>query len=331
MLVRTARLTEVFVFLGSLVVTFSATDRAFAEELQPFEWSLDDTTERGSRRGASVELAVGSRGRGTAHELLGGLSVSLPFDQGPANRANRVEAGEPSEIMSARKAKNGSASKAKPTELEELERRREQAPQSASAPRFVEESELAKLVRVSSVDFREACESAARVAGLDVREAKLIELAARARRSAALPDLRLRAARSSTGSVATVPTSYDPLRQTLSDGVTTWLEARATWHLDRAVFASEELRVERLELERRRERERMDARLGELLFGWQSAVFERLDPSVSFRECRAAFVRELQLAAELEYMTRGWFTRWRDRQPPLPSLDCASVAERVER
>jgi hypothetical protein len=192
------------------------------------------------------------------------------------------------------------------------------------------ERELRELVDLTGRDLRDATEAALRAGGRLEDVARLGDLSRRARWSSALPDLRLRVARASSENAALAPTSYDPLRQTSSGGTSTWLEVRATWSLGRALFASEELRLARFVDDHRRADDELARRLATLLFEWQDAVAERLDPSTSFRECRRAHLHELQRAAELDHLTGGWFERFRAQRPALPESDCFAVAERLE-
>src|SRR5690606_41297240 len=69
-----------------------------------------------------------------------------------------------------------------------------------------------------------------RSAKLDEGEARLDALASRARTSALLPELRLRATRAVDESESLSPTEYDPLRRTASGGTSTWFEARSEEH-----------------------------------------------------------------------------------------------------
>ncbi|MBM4358655.1 MAG: hypothetical protein FJ096_11165 [Deltaproteobacteria bacterium] len=328
---------------------------------EPFGTSARMLDERAGGAGAEVGVALGFRGRATSSELLGGLWVAVPFDRMPPPGRRASSAARSIEPVPTRAPGKAKGAEPRPKESRPAaprppapEKPGAEAPWRGAAPvtsdgvkhvsssgpgperapvipRIPDERTLRRLIRIDPEELQHAVDAAASAAGLDARAESLADLARRARRSAALPELRLRAARSATESASTVPTSYDPLRQTFSDGVTLWLEARATWHLDRALFASEELRLLRHDEERRRDRERLEARVEELLFGWQTAVAERLDPSASFRECRAAFVRELHLAEELDRVTRGWFARHRSARPPIPESDCLTVAERVER
>jgi hypothetical protein len=203
------------------------------------------------------------------------------------------------------------------------------APSTAAPgrPSVSAERELAELLRVRGDDVRAAVEAAIRHSNAARDEAKLERLAARARWSSALPELRLRAMRQVNETASATPTSYDPFRQTSSGGISVWLEARATWSLDRALFSEAEIRIARIERDVAEHRARLERRVLDLLFGWQAAVAERLDPSSSFRECRHAVLHEQQLATELDFVTHGWFWRWLRSRPSLPEPDCLAPLE----
>jgi hypothetical protein len=206
------------------------------------------------------------------------------------------------------------------------------APTPPRAPRGepdeAREATVAEWVRVSGVDARAAVDAAERHAALRRDEAHLADMASRARWSAALPNLQLRALRLTSETASLVPTAYDPTRITSTGGVSLWLEARATWALDRALFSEEEVRLERIARDIAADRQRLQRRVLDLLFGWQDAVLARLDPTSSFRECRQASLKEDQLTTELDFVTHGWFTRWRADREPLPAPDCFANAER---
>ena len=151
---------------------------------------------------------------------------------------------------------------------------------------------------------------------------RLDDLAARARYSSALPEVRLRAARRMDESETLSPTAYDPERVTASGGASLWLEARATFRLDRAVFADEEVRIERL---REAQEERADRRRDEvlrLLFAWQRSLLGLARGLPGSEECWSAWVEEQELAAALDAATRGWFASFRRaRLPQTASCD----------
>ena len=144
----------------------------------------------------------------------------------------------------------------------------------------------------------------------------------RARASAALPVLRLRATRTTDESLRLTPTSSDPYRYTQAGGASLALEAQATWNLDRAVFADEELQVEHL----RRLRAQQDARLVEdvlrALFAWQRAVVDAAAPDAPPEERELAELRVIEAEVRLDVMTGGWFS------PRAPALRKNALSRR---
>ena len=153
-------------------------------------------------------------------------------------------------------------------------------------------------------------------------ESRYGSLASRARASAALPVLRLRATRTTDESLRLTPTSSDPYRYTQAGGVSLALEAQATWNLDRAVFADEELQVEHL----RRLRAQQDARLVEdvlrALFAWQRAVVDAAAPDAPPEERELAELRVIEAEVRLDVMTGGWFS------PRAPALRKNALSRR---
>ncbi len=203
----------------------------------------------------------------------------------------------------------------------------------ATAPRLIP--------RIEPRDARAAVAAALKEMKLGSAADRIDQLGSRARWSAALPKLRLRATRLIDESSALSPTSYDADRVTSSGGASLWLEARATWHLDRALFASEEVRLEGLRRQLAASQQRRSAQVLKLLFAWQSAAFVlvNLDPSSTqlsplelTERCGAAWLREQQLAAELDIITGGWFAGWRQQHGALdpPCLRPAPVPEQTD-
>ncbi|HSN98705.1 MAG TPA: hypothetical protein VLS89_10490, partial [Candidatus Nanopelagicales bacterium] len=133
--------------------------------------------------------------------------------------------------------------------------------------------------------------------------------ASRARASALLPELRLRVARELQQEQRVAPTDDDPLRTTASGGASFWLEARATWRLDRVVFSDDEVALERLRRERAEAQRRLMDRVLELLFAWQRAGAREADPGLSPEERVEATLAALEAEATLDVLTGGWFTR----------------------
>jgi hypothetical protein len=142
-------------------------------------------------------------------------------------------------------------------------------------------------------------------------DARIDALASRARTAALLPELRLRASRSVDEGQTLSPTEYDPARVTASGSVSLWLEARATWRLDRLLFADEEVALERAKSQRAEAQAKLIERVLGLLFTWQRAVAREDDAAAPPEEHLAAALKRIEAEVELDILTAGWFTRWR--------------------
>ncbi len=169
-------------------------------------------------------------------------------------------------------------------------------------------------------DARAAITAAQGLSGTAAAGERLDDLASRARWSALLPQVRLRATRLIDESSSLSPTSYDAQRMTASGGTSLWLEARTTWSLDRLVFAQEEVPIERLRGKLRDDHAQTARRVLDLLFRWQRAAYRVIDPLAHPDQCPAAWLAEQQLAAELDVATDGWLTRWRADQGGEPVI-----------
>lgn len=140
-------------------------------------------------------------------------------------------------------------------------------------------------------------------------EERLDSLSTRSRTSASLPELRLRVMRVIDEDEALAPTAYDPGRVTASGGTSTWLEARATWRLDRWVFTREEIAVEKMRMTRARARRAIEHDVLEALGRWQRARWVSLDPETPGDERVVAELEAAAAEAALDVMTDGWFGR----------------------
>jgi len=156
---------------------------------------------------------------------------------------------------------------------------------------------------------RGAVRAACKVAKLDEADARLDSLASRAKTSALLPELRLRATRAIDESESLAPTEYDPSRRTATGSSTTWLEARATFRLDRLVFAEEEIAVERQRMARASERTKLVTKVLELLDTWQRARFTEADPEAKLEAKARASLSAIAAEASLDVLTNGWFSK----------------------
>ena len=154
---------------------------------------------------------------------------------------------------------------------------------------------------------RAVARAALRAAGVEDGHARLDDLASRARKSALLPEARLRATRyvDDRASVDALP---EQSRLVDSSSHTLGLEARLTFRLDRLVFADEEPHLERARLDLETFRARLTSRALELLFRHHRARLALARAMTGAeREERAAEVAEL--TAALDALTAGYFTR----------------------
>ncbi|MDI1477486.1 hypothetical protein [Polyangium sp. y55x31] len=148
-------------------------------------------------------------------------------------------------------------------------------------------------------------------ARLEEHVTRIDRVASRARASALLPELRLRVTRLLDESRALAPTEYDPDRVTVSGGSSLWLEARATFRLDRLVFADEEVALERLREERASARHKLEARVLEVLFTWQRACVERDDETRDPEARTRAALTVMEADGTLDVLTGGFWSRWK--------------------
>lgn len=175
-------------------------------------------------------------------------------------------------------------------------------------------------------DARAAADAAVAAAGHDRESEALDDLAARARWSAVLPQVRLRATRLVDESVSLSPTSYDADRTTSRGGASLWLEARTTWSLDRLLFADDEVRIERIQRQVADDARDLRERVVRDLFRWQRARVRVLDPAISYDACVEHWLDMSELEVSLDVITGGWFSRWRARRG-IVAPACEEVQE----
>lgn len=164
-------------------------------------------------------------------------------------------------------------------------------------------------VRIDARLARGAVAAARQRARVVEADARLGSLASRSRSSAALPELRLRAMRVIDEDEALSPTEYDPSRVTAKGGASTWMEARATWKLDRLVFAREEIAVERLRIGQARVVRAIEHDVLDGLARWHRARWRALDPEAPGERRIEAELESAAIEAMLDVWTEGWFSR----------------------
>ncbi|NUQ79404.1 MAG: hypothetical protein HUU21_38330 [Polyangiaceae bacterium] len=188
-------------------------------------------------------------------------------------------------------------------------------PEAPSASPPTEAPKIEIPVLITPEIARSATRAALRHARLEDASARVDALATRARSSALLPEIRLRASRLVDEAEQLSPTEYDPGRVTASGGTSVWLEARGTWRLDRILFADEEIALEKMRHDRADAQAKLIQKVLELLFAWQRAVAlkEHLESAAS-ADIEARVTAALNVAeteASLDVITGGWFGRFR--------------------
>ncbi len=123
------------------------------------------------------------------------------------------------------------------------------------------------------------------------------------------PALRLRGGRTTDQNLRYSPTIDDPRRYTQSGGATYYMEARATWRLGKAVFAADEVRIERIRRQHGAARLRVIERALGYLFAWYRAGVRLRAPDLLPEERLAARLDRIEAAARLDVLTDGWFGR----------------------
>lgn len=154
---------------------------------------------------------------------------------------------------------------------------------------------------------RRVVKAALRAAGMASRARALDELAARSRASALLPQLQLRGARGIDYSRRLAPTSDDPNRYSEQGAADLLLEVRLDFRLNRLLFASEEIAIERLRSERANARSRLVARVLAVLMQWERARAKAADPTLAASVRAKAELDRLEAELWLDVLTAGAF------------------------
>jgi hypothetical protein len=145
-----------------------------------------------------------------------------------------------------------------------------------------------------------------RASGLGETDAAMDSLAASARTSAWLPELRLRGER--TDDDHTMAPHSDPTRLFQVIGVKSAYEARLTWHFDRLLYAGDEPQIERLRVVRIEARERLAHKTLEAFFALETSLAELARAAPGSLEAKAHGFRAFEAAATLDVLTGGWFS-----------------------
>ncbi len=265
--------------------------------------------------------------------LSGGLLLSIPLDIVAPSKAKRPgprPSPDDDEALEAKSSEDDDDASSESTHANAEKRRNKTKGRRPKRGGGGDELDATgpKLPVVRPKDARAAIAATQRRRGTVTTLDELDGMATRARFSSLLPTVRLRATRLVDESVSLSPTSYDAERTTSRGGASLWLEARATWELDRLVFATEEVRVAQIQHSVAKDHEGDARRVVEHLFAWQRAVYAMFDPSLSLTSCVQAWLDTEQLAATLDVETGGWFSRWgAHHHVPRPSCVTAYEAD----
>jgi hypothetical protein len=275
---------------GLLVTTFFVTGRGLAEP--PVAPARTDAL--GRTGDASVSLGV-VRELGDVHSVLGGfVRVEVPFDRLAAPRRPLVASADDARFV----PDDGRSAPEDDTLRDDARLADADEPEAAAAP-ALEPALLGVLAR-------ETLAAAQNAHGVRAFDRDLDSASSRARTSAMLPEVRLRAARTRDAALHLTPTVDDPYHSTLADGDGTLIEAQATFRLNRLIFADEEVLLERLRIERERLNERLEIRVLAKIAAWHRALSREWgNPDPELRG-RAALAR-VNAEIELDVLTDGWF------------------------
>jgi hypothetical protein len=272
--------------LGILGATFGFGAPAFGEPPEGREPS-----EASAKQGAaSVSVGVVAARRDVRSELGAFVGLALPLERWAAPRAVPLAVTDAFVLSTDADDEGPPASDA--------------SDPAASADRGAVTAALApELLARLARDAVAAAENARHAAE---HERDLDGVAARARYSAVLPEVRLRAARSRDDSLKQQPTLDDPYRYSTVGGDGLWLEAQATFHLNRLLFADEEVAVERLRIARERVGEERAVRVARSVVRWHRALSRERSVEDAAERGRAALER-IDAEVELDVLTDGWF------------------------
>ncbi len=279
---------------------------------------------------SDAQLKVKGAVRSTAEgrtEQIGWLELSLPLEDLPESPGALAQL----DVAQESRADSVGLVPLDPLEQDFVPEHAEpEADSGRSMPGVVEleDGELLSTSPVGPLLLVATLRAALHNAGLEESLDRLESMAGRARTSAILPDVRLRAGREFDQSLRLTPTEEDPYRYTQTDGANLLLEASLTWRLGALVFGSEELGLERLHLARERERQRLALQVLQALLDFNRAW---LQVQVPRRRTGRARLSLFEATLRLDLLTGGWFSAkgapvvLKPPSVPAPSRTPASV------
>ena len=253
-----------------------------------------------------ISLSAEYRTGTLLREWGGFLAVGIPLDRFAAPRASGFSAVPAVPVAGAGLSENPpkkAAAPSPPTESPPLKTAKD-AP-DAAAPVKSDQPLLLLTPKLARGTVRRALTSAGY---LDART-RLTSLSARSRSSAALPELRLRALRTTGQTLRLTPTTDDPYRYSTAGAAELAFEARLTWHLDRLVFSNEEVGIERLRSEWNASEHKLIEHVLLQLALWQRSRVRAADVDSEPEVRETAELEAIGAAGELDVLTAGWFSQ----------------------
>lgn len=254
-----------------------------------------------------VELHARRTQASARAEQAAWLSLTVPFDALALPRASALARAQATRSQLEPREASGPAMAQPPSSAAVAAPSATAGASSALEPNVSEPTVSFGQLRTLTEFSERATRVALAVAGAAVDRRRVDALSARARASALLPELRLRAVRNTDQALRWVPSTDDPYRVTQADGAGLILEASATFRLDRLVFAHEELMVERLRLRAAAARLKLEGRVQQALIGLVRAHERACRDGVDDDTRLEQGLKALELVQELDVLTAGWF------------------------
>jgi hypothetical protein len=231
---------------------------------------------------------------------------SEPDDGDPFDQALRARDARPSDVafLGDPPDTDGEAKPPPAPEPSDSKPEGETAAPRAAAPAAPEQ----RAPRLRPPFVRRVVLEALRARGLPSARERLDSMSRRARASAVLPEVRLRAARSNGESLRLSPTVDDPYRYLRAGEEELLVEARLAWRLDRLLFADEEVSVERLRRQDRAERAEWTLKVLVTLFRWHRSRLRAANTELLPDDRASAELDAFEAEAMLDAMTGGWFS-----------------------